>query len=151
MRFRVLLALGALAALAAFVAVRGAGRGVADGASLTPTPSPLPAREAAPTATPIDTAEIRDIFRYADEPAVTRRSGPDVSPPTRGGIALPSRARLVGLVRRGDHVFAALAIDGDVLLLGPGESGSGYTVLDMREEGVHLRGPDGREETLALP
>jgi hypothetical protein len=153
-RLRVLLALGALAALAALVSVRGAGRGVADGARPAPAPPAVPASVPAPTEVPIDPAAIRDIFRYADEAAVARRSAP--GPSSRaGGDAVapssPSRARLVGLVRRAGRLFAALAIEGDVLLLGPGESASGYTVLAVGEEGIRLRGPDGREETLALP
>jgi hypothetical protein len=46
---------------------------------------------------------------------------------------------------------AALAIDGEVMLLGPGESAGGYTILAVGDEDIRLRGPDGREETLALP
>jgi hypothetical protein len=46
---------------------------------------------------------------------------------------------------------AAVIIDGEVLLLAEGESALGFTVLDIREEAVRLRDPEGNEETLELP
>ena len=47
--------------------------------------------------------------------------------------------------------MAALSIDDEVVLLGPGQSAAGYSVLAVSEEAVRLRGADGHEETLALP
>ena len=47
--------------------------------------------------------------------------------------------------------MAAVFIDGEVLLLGEGESAAGFTVTEIREERIRLRDPDGNEETLELP
>jgi hypothetical protein len=156
LRLRVLLALGALAALAGLVAVRGSGRGVGDGVTPVPRawalPSPAPARSDVPG----DAAAVRDIFRYADQPDAHVRPRPGHPPRVddEGDAGTPSarpHARLVGLVRRAGRLVAALAIDGEVVLLAPGESASGYTLLAVGEEGIRLRGPDGHEEALALP
>jgi hypothetical protein len=57
----------------------------------------------------------------------------------------------VGVVRRDGRLCAALAIGGEVVLLAPGESAGGVTVLAVQEDGVRLRGPDGRDEVVALP
>jgi hypothetical protein len=102
-----------------------------------------------------DLLEIRNIFRYADESGARLDSprGPydgAVDAP-RGEAPAPPRARLVGLVERSGGLVAALSIDGEVLLLGEGASARGFTVLGISEEAVHLRGPEGEEETLRLP
>lgn len=155
MRLRLLLALGALGALAVVVAVRGSGRGVGEDVRRAPVapapPAPAPSRSEAE----IDPAAIRDVFRYGDEPRAglvsVPRPGSRVGGHEASGLLPPPRARLVGLVRRGSRLVAALAIDGEVMLLGPGESAGGYTILAVGDEDIRLRGPDGREETLALP
>jgi hypothetical protein len=46
---------------------------------------------------------------------------------------------------------AALDVDGEVVLAGPGEAVAGVTVLSIGEEGIRVRHADGREETLLLP
>jgi hypothetical protein len=46
---------------------------------------------------------------------------------------------------------AALAVDGDVVLAGPGETVAGVTVVALDEESVRVRRADGGEETLVLP
>jgi hypothetical protein len=102
---------------------------------------------------PVDPAAIRDIFRFADRPApatvpeTARAAAAAPGPPTPSA----SGPRLVGLVRRDGRLLAALAVDGNVILAGPGETVAGVTVLAVGEEGVRLRRPDGSEETLALP
>jgi hypothetical protein len=59
--------------------------------------------------------------------------------------------RLVGVVLRGGKRKAALAIRGELAVIGPGESADGYTVVAIdEEEGVRLVGPEG-EITLAPP
>jgi hypothetical protein len=56
--------------------------------------------------------------------------------------------RLVGFVRRGRGLAAALFVNGEVVLAGPGEDAGGFAVLAVDEEGVRLRGADGRELSL---
>ncbi len=63
----------------------------------------------------------------------------------------PAGPRLVGLVRRAGRLMAALSVDGEVELAGPGDSAAGVTVLSVGEEGVRVRCADGSEQTLALP
>ena len=46
---------------------------------------------------------------------------------------------------------AALAIDGEVILLRTGETGAGFTVLGIGDEAIRLRDPEGNETTLELP
>ncbi len=103
----------------------------------------------------VDLRAIRDIFRYGDEPAVeSHRLGERAAPePAPGEIAPspPARVRIVGLVHRAGTPVAALAIDGEVVLLRKGETGSGFTVLGIRDEAVRLRDPEGDEMTLELP
>jgi len=108
------------------------------------------AREA--SASQIDLARIRDVFRFVDEP----RPGALREPATarlegRPAPSTPPGPRLVGLVRRGGRLMAALTRDGDVELAGPGDSAAGVTVLSVGEEGVRVRLPDGTEQTFALP
>ena len=59
--------------------------------------------------------------------------------------------RLVGLVRRSGRLVAALALDGEVVLAGPGESAAGVTVVSVGDESVRIRRGDGSESTLVLP
>jgi len=95
----------------------------------------------------------RDPFHYADEPAL--RAGPRGGPPpalTPSPTPSPERAvRLVGLVRRPGGLRAAVAIAGEVVVLRPGESAGGWTLVALDEDGARLRGPDGREEALSFP
>jgi hypothetical protein len=112
---------------------------------------PAQTRPAPPDA---DLLTIRDIFRYGDEERVESRASkrdeapeavPDEDPPPM------SRLRIIGLVHRAGSPVAALAIDGEVLLLREGETRAGFTVLGIRGETVRLRDPDGEERTLELP
>jgi hypothetical protein len=122
------------------------------------SPAPSRAEDAArvrPAPPDVDLLAIRDIFRYGDEPGVESHevgegaaSGPA---PDEIAPSSPARVRIVGLVRRAGTPVAALAIDGEVVLLRAGETGAGFTVLGIRDEAVHLRGPEGDEMTLALP
>jgi hypothetical protein len=58
--------------------------------------------------------------------------------------------RLIGFVRRGGALVAALSVAGEVVLAAAGEAAGGFTVLSVDEEaGVRLRAPDGREFALA--
>lgn len=121
-------------------APRRSGRAPLSPRVLEASPSPLPR---------IDPHALRDVFRFADEPAA---SGPaEPGPGTRASAEPVSGPRLVGLIRRGDRLLAALAIDGEVLLAGPGETVAGLTVVSVDDEAVRVRGSDGREETLSPP
>ena len=54
-------------------------------------------------------------------------------------------------MRRQGRLLAAFAVDGDVVLAGPGEAAGGLTVLEVGEDGVRIRRRDGTEERLVLP
>jgi hypothetical protein len=93
----------------------------------------------------------RDLFRFgsaetAPSRAVPRRTLPEAEPPA-ASIGGP---RLVGFIEQGDAVRAALAMEGRVVLVAPGEDVEGYSILRVDpDQGVTLRGPDGAE--LELP
>jgi hypothetical protein len=103
-----------------------------------------------------DLRGIRNIFRYADD--APPHPGPGLSltlsRPAEDGEderEPPSRVRLVGLVDRTDGLVAALAIDGEVVLLAEGASAAGFTVVGLGEEVVVVRTPEGEDLTLLLP
>ena len=101
---------------------------------------------------PVDPAEIRDVFRFAERPSTVKaRPAARAAPLLAGPSPSPELPRLVGLVRRGGRLLAAFAVDGDVVLAGPGETAAGMTVLEVSEEGVLVRRKDGSEERLLLP
>jgi len=140
-----------LVSLALLASAEGRGEPPRDGSR-----SPAATSKARPAPSDSDLLEIRDIFRYADEPRVVPTL-PD-RPADSQGTALKdetapqsARARLIGLVQRSSGQVAAVIIGGEVLLLAEGESALGFTVLDIREEAVRLRDPEGSEETLELP
>ena len=56
--------------------------------------------------------------------------------------------RLVGLVRRGGALRAALAIEGETVVVGTGERAGAYIVIAVEEDGVRLRAADGATITL---
>jgi hypothetical protein len=125
-------------------------------------PSPIPARASAATAArpqarlhepAVDPSAIRDVFRFAERPAVAPPP-PDRTPAPAETSALPTPddpVRLVGLVRRNGRLLAAFAVDGDVVLAGPGEAAGEVTVLEVGEDAVRIRRRDGIEERLVLP
>ena len=117
-----------------------------------PAPSSLPSPEPEPAVAeeePI--VPSRDPFRYADEPAPT--VSPEVEPRDSDGPPPEPEppVRLVGFLRSQGGARAAIAIAGLVVLLGPGESAEGWTLVGLDEDGARLRGPDGREEAFTLP
>jgi hypothetical protein len=108
-----------------------------------------------PTPPDVDLLAIRNIFRYSDAPRVESRS---VGEADAGELETsetlppaPARVRVVGLVHRAGMPVAALAIDGEVILLRTGETGAGFTVLGIGDEAIQLRDPEGNETTLELP
>jgi ethanolamine utilization protein EutA (predicted chaperonin) len=89
------------------------------------------------------------VFRYSDgaRPEDVRTEA--IAP--AGAVSAPTanaEPRLVGLVRRAGALVAALAIDGEVVLAGPGETAGGITVLSVDEDGVLFRRADGSEGRL---
>jgi hypothetical protein len=143
-----------LAALAAACVALVASRGGAPPATATGAGSRAPARAPHVRAEPdVDPATIRDVFRFAPKaPAPELRP---VARPTAQPVAIatppPEPYRLVGLVRRQGRLLAAFSVAGDVVLAGPGETVAGVTVVEVGEEGVRIRRPDGSESRLELP
>jgi len=145
----------ALLGLVVTLAAVGPGRAPAPPAAPPRVAGPIEASRSAEASTvgPADPAGIRDVFRFADErlpvaqpePVAARADG------ERAAAPAPAGPRLVGLVRRAGRLMAALSVDGEVELAGPGDSAAGVTVLSVGEEGVRVRRADGSEETLALP
>lgn len=151
MTTRLLLGLALLAFVVLFV-THGAGRAVAPLAPAPPRSSPSLAPLAPPD--PLAVESVRDPFRYGDAPvkAPAFARPPWVAPPPTAPTTPREPAyRLVGVVRTAGRLRAALNIGGEVVLLAPGESSGGVTVLAVQEDGVRLRGPDGREEVVPLP
>lgn len=147
MRGRVI-AVAALASALAFYLLReakgpGPSSGEPDAARARP-PVTLVEASAAPS------PPLRNVFEYvsaASRPAAPTRSlaaAPPVAPAALASPPAPPPLRLVGLLRRGAQVKAALAIMGETVVLASGESAGGYTVLAIDDdEGVRVRTPDG--------
>jgi len=160
MRAWLLAAALVLVAVVALVA-RGTG-GRAAWAPLTPAPPPprAPApRAAAPRPALTPWAPTRNLFEYADAPrtpppvmASDPTARPRASEAPAPVAATPPALRVVGLVRRGGELKAALMLEGEMVLAGKGERAGGYNVLDVDEEkGVSVRGPGGEELLLPPP
>lgn len=124
-------------------------------------PSPVPARTATP-ASPVAEADaprpLRDLFRYADEPshdpsreAALRPVARPPSPRATPTLVAPHPVRLIGLVRQPGGLRVAATVQGEMVLLRPGDSAGGYTLVALDDAGVRLRGPDGQEERLDFP
>jgi hypothetical protein len=109
-----------------------------------------PARALDPVA-PVDPGTIRDVFRFEEprlSPALRPAPRPAAAPAPTPASDLP---KLVGLVRRQGRLLAAFAVEGDVVLAGPGDTAGGVSVLDVSEDGVRVRRKDGSEERLRVP
>ena len=145
MRARVLVLAAAIAVVAVYL-LRDAGSGASDRPAEPPRLVPPPPTLPPPLAAPLRPT-TRNVFEYGDagRPAATPRASLAPARPAPEPLPSPSPAvRLVGLVRRGGQLKAALAIAGETVLLGAGDSAAGYTVTSIDEdEGVRVRGPDG--------
>lgn len=140
----------ATAVLAALVLMRDPGGG---------TP-PLPAAPRARAPRPVRSGSARppvsarNVFEYAPRPA----ADPSLRPPAPKELDAPPvvvppiapLVRLVGLVRRGGALKAALLVHGESVTVGLGEVVEGYTVAAIDEDGVRLRASDGSTLTLAV-
>jgi hypothetical protein len=144
----------ALVAIVALFATRGTGRAVAPAAT-APAHRPASPPAALPAGLPpVEIDSVRDPFRYADSPAASAPSARParVAPPPPAPTPTPEPPyRFVGVVTRDGRLCAALSIGGEVVLLAPGESFGGVTVLAVHDDGVRLRSPDGRDEVVAQP
>jgi len=153
MRGRVLAVATLIAALAFYLLREAGGPGPSSGGpdAVRATPPLTLVGEASVAPSP----PLRNVFEYvsaAARPAAPTRSvaavAPVAAPASPPG---PPPLRLVGLLRRGAQVKAALAIMGETVVLAPGESAGGYTVLAIDDdEGVRVRTPDGGT-TVLLP
>lgn len=127
-------------------------------------PSPIARRPSAPAPPAQDPSghpyplPDRNVFEFADRapqaPAPAALPPLVVPPP----LALSSRApssepiRLVGFVKKGGALRAALSVEGTVSVLAAGEGAGGYSVLSVDEDaGVTVRTPDGAELLLPPP
>lgn len=127
------------------------------GRALSPA-APEPERKAAPVAAPTEDPVpappfARDPFRFGfgPDPALAVRARPPVAPEPIAPAPTPSPVRLVGLVRRGGVLNAAIAVGGEVALAAVGESAFGYSVRGIDEDtGVRVQTPDGAELLIAL-
>lgn len=151
MRARLLAGAGALIAALAL-----AGRWTGPAAA-PPDPPPEPAATAVPSgerASPGDDEAprpLRDPFHYADERDSRAASAATRFTEEPAPTAAPEPpVRLVGLVRQSGGPRAAVAIAGEVVLLRPGETAHGWTLVALDEDGARLRGPDGREEPVFI-
>jgi len=140
---------GVLGVVLAIFLLRAPGRS----ASARPAEDPVPRRSAPPAraADPDLPWPERDPFRYAEERRPTAASAP---PPIRAApspppVATANPLRLIGVVRKGGTVKAAVSLWGETVVMAEGEESRGYKVLSIDDEGsVRLRGPDGSELTL---
>jgi hypothetical protein len=139
-----------LAAAASFVLRRDTAAPAAAAGPPATAAQAAAAAEAPPA--PLDPATIRDVFRYAQPPAPARPPAARRAAPTPEPIAAaPDPFRLVGLVHRDGRRLAAFSLAGEVVLAGEGELVGGALVLEVGDELVRLRRPDGSESRLALP
>jgi hypothetical protein len=148
--------MAAVAAALALYLMRAAG--IPDGSSTAPESVRTAARARAvaePVATP--SSPLRNVFEYAEAsvraagvPSAVRSVLPTMVAEPSAPPPPPPPVRLVGLLRRGSHLKAALAITGETYVLGSGESAAGYTVVGIdEEEGVRVKTPDGSTIVLA--
>ena len=139
----------AVAALAAFVLMRDIGGGPTPPAAAPRARPARPARSGGER----PPASTRNVFEYAPRPAVDAPPRPpapmvmDAPPVVVPPLAPP--VRLVGLVRGGGTLKAALQVHGDSMTVGLGEAAGGYTVVAIDDDGVKLRAADGTTLTLA--
>jgi hypothetical protein len=128
------------------------------------TPPSPPVRSSAPTPPAEnsggrpDPLPERNVFEFVDPRPVAPAPvalPPLMVPPPLAPLALaPSSEpiRLVGFVRRGGTLRAALSIEGSVSVLAVGEAAGGYSLVSLDEDaGVTLRTPDGAELLLPPP
>ncbi len=147
---RLLVAAGSLVLLLVVLS-RGSGPAGPPSPPLPRVPPPEatpPARETEETGPPAS----RDIFRYADQPALKNTHHPAAAPRHPSHLPAETALRLVGILHKGGTLQVVLALSGEVILAKVGERVGGQEVLSIDEEtGVRLRDPDGQEVVLPVP
>jgi hypothetical protein len=100
----------------------------------------------------------RDPFRFGAGPlgfgaAPVRDSGrPDPQRAASATPVPPAPVRLVGFIRQGEQLRAALSVLGRVALLAEGEAVEGYRLVALDEDvAVRVLTPGGDEQELSLP
>ena len=135
-----------------------------DGGGYVPIPSRSPAApppaastsvsDPAATAPQASVDLKRNIFEYARELDAGLLPRAPTTTPKLPAMTTPTptpSVRLVGLVGTASGKSVALAIDGQVVVVAPGETALGYRVLAIDQDvGVRISGPDG-ERVLPLP
>ena len=148
MKARALVAV-AVALLAAVVVMRDIGGGAPP--PLAP-PRARPARPVRSGGAPLPVS-TRNVFEYGPRPAAEPTSRPAAAvapglPPAAAQSEAAPAVRLVGLVRRGGAIKAALSVHGETMVVGAGEAAGDYRVMAIDEDGVRLRAADGTMITL---
>ena len=104
--------------------------------------------------------DVRNVFEFMDRTTEAPPPAPlpalVIPPPLDPGMTLAPAAeepiRLVGFVRRGGALRAAVSLAGRVAVLAPGEEADGYSLLAVDEDaGATVRMPDGSELVLSPP
>jgi hypothetical protein len=120
------------------------------GAAGPPPPVPRAPAPAAPlSSAPLPVSPRRNVFAYgatvAPESAPPAAKPPSLPAPVPTlPAAPPPPVRLVGVVQQGGALKAAIALGGEVVMLGVGEERGGYRVESIDEEsGVRVAGPGG--------
>lgn len=98
----------------------------------------------------------RDPFHFGQPDRVSPTGGgpehPEATAPPAATPEPPAPVRLVGFIRQGGELRAALAVLGRVALVAEGETVEGYEVVAVEQDvGVEVRFPDGTERELRLP
>ena len=122
-------------------------------ATIPAPPPPRPRdRPRARAAAALPAMPTRNVFEFVTPPPPAPRPAPAFVPPSLAPeTPLPSAeppVRLVGLVRRGGALRAALAVGGETLVVGVGERVGDYMVIGVEEDSVRLRAADGATITL---
>jgi hypothetical protein len=154
MRARVLALIAVVAAVGFYLLQLAGGPGSSSSSPESSRATAPAMAVSAPAAPP--SASLRNVFEYADAVQAAGPPARPAPPPIAVASAIPPPApapapvRLVGLLRRGAQLKAALSITGETHVLASGESAAGYTVLGIDEdEGVRVKTPDGSTIVLA--
>jgi hypothetical protein len=102
------------------------------------------------------------VFRYVGDGEGAAEEGATVLAPPSVELAPPpaplappppvvTGPRLIGLMRQGGTLRAALSVDGEMLVVAAGERAGAYTVVSVDEDAVTLRDAAGTTLTLSPP
>jgi hypothetical protein len=144
------LAVAAVAVLAAVMLMRDIGGGAPPPVARPRARPARPVRSGGAALSP----STRNVFEYGARPTPepawrpAAPAVPSLPPVVEEPVAAPA-VRLVGLVRRGGVIKAALQVHGETMVVGAGEAAGDYRVVSIDDDGVRLRAADGT--TITLP